>query len=46
MTGAACGAENAYPSGAPNVTSDFHRGSCCPVMCVTLLHVIILSFGF
>jgi len=42
MTGAACGAGNAYPSGAP----DFHRSSCCPVICVSLFHVIVLSFGF
>ena len=27
MTGAACGAEHAYPSGAPDVTSGFYRGS-------------------
>jgi len=26
MTGAACGAGNAYPSEAPNFTSGFHRG--------------------
>jgi len=44
MTGAACGAGNAYPSGAPDFTSGFHRGSCCPVICVSLLHVIVLSF--
>jgi len=25
--GVACGAENAYPSGAPDFTSGFHRGS-------------------
>jgi len=43
MTGAA---ENAYPSGAPDFTSGFHRGSCCPVICVPLFHVIVLSFGF
>jgi len=29
MTGAACGAGNAYPSGAPDFTSGFHSGSCC-----------------
>jgi len=46
LTGAACGAGNAHPSGAPDFTSDFHRGSCCPVICVSLCHVIILSFGF
>jgi len=33
MTGAACGAGNAYLFGAPNFTSGFHRGSCCPVFC-------------
>jgi len=39
---------NAYPSGAPHFTSGFHRGSCCPVICVSLFHVIHvdLSFGF
>jgi len=42
MTGASCGAGNAYPSGAPGFTSGFHRGSCC----VSLFHVIVLSFGF
>jgi len=46
MKGAACGAENAYPPGAPNFTSGFHRGSCCPVICVSLFHVIVLSFEF
>jgi len=44
MTGTACGAGNAYPSGAPDFTSGFHRGSCCPVTCVSLVHVIVLSF--
>jgi len=24
----------------------FHRGSCCPVICVSLFHVIVLSFRF
>jgi len=42
MTGAASGAGNAYPSGAP----DFTSGSCCPVICVYLFHVIVLSFAF
>jgi len=46
MTGAACGAGNAYPSGAPDFPYGFHRGSCCPVNCVSLFYVIILSFGF
>jgi len=46
MTGAASGAENAYPSGASNFTSGFHRGSCCPVICFSLFHVLVLSFGF
>jgi len=32
MTGAACGAANAYPSGVTDFTSGFHRGSCCPVI--------------
>jgi len=41
MTGATCGARNAYPSGA----SGFLRGSCCPVICVSLFYVIVLSFG-
>jgi len=40
MTGAACGTGNAYHSGAPDFTSGFHRGSCCPVICVSLFHVI------
>jgi len=46
MTGAACGAENAYPSGAPDFTSGFHRGSCCPVIYVSLFHVIVLCLEF
>jgi len=28
MTGDACGTGNAFPSGAPDFTSGFHRGSC------------------
>jgi len=24
----------------------FHRGWCCPVVCASLFHVIVLSFGF
>jgi len=43
MTGAACEAGNAYTSGAPDFTSGFDRGSCCPVL---LLHVIVSSFVF
>jgi len=31
---------------APNFTSGFHRGSCCPVICVAIFHVIVLSFVF
>jgi len=37
---------NAYPSGAPDFTSAFRRGSCCPVICFSLFDVIVLSFGF
>jgi len=45
MTGASCRAGNAYPSGAPDFISGFYRGSCCPVICVSLFHVIVfLSF--
>jgi len=44
MTGAACGVGNVYPSGAPEFTSGFHRGSCCPVICVSLFHVIVIKF--
>jgi len=46
MTGAECGARNAYPSGASGFTSGFHRGSCCPVICVSLFRVIVLDFEF
>jgi len=46
MTGVVCGAENAYPSGTPDFTSGFHRGSCCLVIYVFLFHVIVLSFVF
>jgi len=46
MTGAACGAGNAYPSGAPAFISGFHRGPCCPVIGVSLFQVIVLSFDF
>jgi len=41
MTGAACGAGNAYPSGTSSFTSGFHRGSCCPVICVSLFPVVV-----
>jgi len=37
-TGDAFRTGNAYPSGVPDVTSGFHKGSCCPV--------IRVSFGF
>jgi len=40
-----CGAVSAYPSGASDFTSVFHRGSCSPVICVFFFHVIVLSFG-
>jgi len=30
----------------PDFTSGFHRGLCCPVIRVSLFHVIGLSFGF
>jgi len=46
MTGAACGAANIYPSGAPDFTSGFHRGFGCPVICVSLFHLIVLFFGY
>jgi len=47
MTGAACGTENVYSSEASDFTSGFHRGGpCCPVICVSLFHVIVLSFEF
>jgi len=46
MTAAAYGAGYVYHSGAPDFTSSCHRGSCCPVICVSLFHVIVLSFGF
>jgi len=46
VTGAACGAGNTYPSWASDLTSGFHRGSCCRVICVVLFHVIVFSFGF
>jgi len=44
MTGAACRAGNAYPSGATDFTSGFYRGLCCLVICVSLFLVIVLSF--
>jgi len=44
MTGTTFGTGNSYPSGAPDVTSGFHRGSCCPVICVSLFHVIVCLF--
>jgi len=43
MTGADCGAGNASPSGALYFISSY-RGSCCPVICVSLFYVIVLSF--
>jgi len=36
MTGSACGAGNAYPSGAHDFTSGFYRGSCHPVICLPI----------
>jgi len=42
MTDDAYVAGNGCPSGPP----DFTSGSCCPVICVSLFHVIVLSFGF
>jgi len=41
MTGVSCGAGNAYPSGTPDFTSGFQRRSCCPVISVSLFHVIV-----
>jgi len=46
VTGATCGTGNAYYSGAPDFTFGFHICSLCPVICVFLFHVIVLSFGF
>jgi len=46
MKYAACGAGNTYPSVAPDFTSSFHRRSCCPVICVSLFHVISFIFDF
>jgi len=46
MTGATWGEGNAYPSGVPDFTSGIHRGSSCHVICASLYHVIVLSFGF
>jgi len=46
MTGATCGAGNDYPSGVPDFTSGFYRGSCRPIICDSLFHVIVLYFGF
>jgi len=43
---AACGAGGGCPSGAPDFTSGFYGGSCCPVVCVSLFRVIVLYFGF
>jgi len=39
-------AEQEMFTGAPGVASGFYRGSRCPVICVSLFHVIVLSFGF
>jgi len=46
MTGAACGAGNAYPSEATDFTSGCQGGSCCPAIFVSSFHMIVLSFGF
>jgi len=46
MTGVACGAGKAYPSGTPDCTSGFYSGSCCLVICFFLFHVIVFSFGY
>jgi len=34
------------PFRSTDFTSGFHRGSCCPVICVSLFYMIVLSFGF
>jgi len=41
-----CVAGNAYSSGAPDITSGFRKGLCCPVIYVSLFHMIVLSFEF
>jgi len=46
MTGAACGTGNAYPAGAPDFTSGFYRGSCCPVILCLLSSCDSLVFWF
>jgi len=46
MACTACGGGDACPSGARDFTSGFHGGSCCPVICVSLFHVMVLSFRF
>ena len=46
MTGAACGAEHAYPSGAPDVTTGFYSGSCCPFYMCFCLSVLSVSTDF
>jgi len=43
--GDTCGAGTVCPSGPPDFTSEFHRGSCCPVIGVYLFQVIVLSFA-
>jgi len=43
MTSGACRTGNAYPSGVPDFTSGFHRGSCCPVICISLFHVLVFG---
>ena len=46
MTGAACGAEHAYPSGAPDVATGFYSGSCCPFYMFFCLPMLSVSNGF
>jgi len=28
------------------ISPGFYRGSCCPIICVSFFHAIVLSFGF
>jgi len=46
MMSAAYGTGNVCPSEASDSTPGFHRGSCCPVICVSLFYVVALSFEF
>ena len=49
LTGVTCGAGSAYPSGAPEITPSFCRGSCClffSFLCCVMCSIVCLFVFF